>query len=173
MSTSVTTILSVIQENTFTVADMQRRLGLLRQCIETSLFTESDIPFLEVCTNNLLQEKNTEDAQAVIAWGETVLTSFTHDTVGTKMSAIQTAIDDLPVLTLYIPTEFPSEEIRTIGQWCRAQCDASLLMNVHIDPDVVGGCAFVWNDAYHEFSFRTRIKEHVGIITTTLSDYAK
>jgi F0F1-type ATP synthase delta subunit len=126
-----------------------------------------------VCTENISKEGDEDDVQAVLAWGEPVLAAFTREDVHKKMIDLHAAIEDLPLLTLYIPMEFSSAEMTTIGQWCRTQCDQSILLDVHIDAHVVGGCAFVWNDTYHEFSFRSRIKEQAGVITNTLSSYAK
>jgi len=175
MNNETQTLLSHIVENTYTVGDIHRRLGTLRQTVEHVLFTQSNIPFMEACAEFLSRtdEVDTQDVRALEQWGEPVFKAFTQQNVAARISSLQTEIDMLPVLTLYIPVEFPAEEITFLGQWARTHCHESVMMDVHIDPAVVGGCAFVWNDAYHEFSFRTRIKEHVGIITTTLSDYAK
>lgn len=172
MSSDTQHILASMCSNTFTVTDMHRRLGLLRECVEVALFHESEIPFNEVVITKLQQRGSTGDVAAVTAWADAVFSAFTASTSATKMTALQAAIDELPVLALYIPVVFPDEELALIGQWCRIQCDPSVLLDIHIDPGVVGGCAFVWNDTYHDFSFRRKLAAHPNLITTELSTYA-
>jgi F0F1-type ATP synthase delta subunit len=88
-----------------------------------------------------------------------------------ELNELHQAVDALPVMTLYIPVAFPEVELAGIAQWARQECAPLLLLDIHIDSQVVGGCAFVWNDRYHDFSFKTQVKKYPGVITQQLSTY--
>jgi len=173
MSSRTQGLLTYMLRNTYTGNDLHRRMGILRQCVEHALFTQGDISFDQACEAFLSDDVLEGDAQAVRQWGAQVLTAFTQQNISAHMNDLHAEVDLLPVLTLYIPKELPHEEIDSIGLWSRAQCDEKVLLDIHIDPEVVGGCGFVWNDTYHEFSFRSKIKEQTGVITELLSGYAK
>lgn len=172
MSSDTSTLVAHISSNTFTVVDVQRRVGLLRECLETTLFHESETSIIDALTTCLRERGSQSDASAVIAWGEPFLLSFTQKNIAEQIVLLHLAIDALPILTLYIPTEFGEEELTMLGQWCRSECDASLLLDIHIDPNVAGGCSFVWQDRVHDFSFHNKLAQHKGLITSMLSEYA-
>jgi hypothetical protein len=168
------TVLSHILKNTYTVGDINRRLGVLRQTVEHVLFTHSDTAFMEACATFLsrVDEVDAEDARALLQWDEPVFTAFTQQNVAARMTELHAMVDSLPLLTLYIPVAFPLDEMTSIGQWARANCDENVIMDVHIEPDVVGGCAFVWNDTYSNISFKSKVKEQKGLVTEVITGYA-
>lgn len=173
MSNEATKLVAQMNVNTFTVADLYRRVGLLRECLDEALFHESKTPFAQVLIT-CLEEKGTKaDAVAVAQWGQEVLSAFSRINISKSMQAVHTVIENLPVLTLYIPVLFPEEEIMMLGKWCRETCGATVMMDIHIDPNTAGGCSFVWNDTFHDFSFRSRLKENPDVITSTLSAYVE
>lgn len=172
MSSETSSLIATITTSTFTVATIHRRVGLLRECVEAALFHESGEDFMSVLTSCVEEKGSQSDATAIMAWGEDVLRTFTRANIATTMTAVHTAIEALPVFTLYIPVMFPEEDIADIGMWCRAECGATVLLDIHIDPNVVGGCSFVWNDTFHDFSFRSRMKTQPGVVTNALSEYA-
>lgn len=168
-------VLHHILQNTFTIDAVHRRVGILRHCLETALYQDtrdSAYTRYEACLSST-QNATEVDIDAVRAWGEEVFRQFTANTLRTKMRTLHQEIEALPVLPLYIPVPFPEAEIAQLGVWCRKHCHEQLLFDIHIEPRVAGGCAFVWNDVYHDFSFRSRAKAYPGIITDLLSHYAE
>ena len=166
-------VLQQILKNTYTANDAYRRLSSLRECVEDALYTESGLSFKEECEQYFDAMENGHDARAIRAWGADVLSSFTRDNVSEKIKALHEALEDLPLMTLYIPVEFPDEEMNELGHWFRKQVHEEALLDVQIDAATVGGCAFVWDDTYHDLSFGARMKEQSGFITNILEGYAK
>lgn len=166
-------IVNMIVSNTYTVQDLERRLGVLRGCVEAALFTETDMPYLEECAVYLDTHASAVDAHAVREWGESVLNAFSQSNVRTLIKKIQTMAEELPILTIYVPCEFSDPEIKPISEWCRKEESQHMMLDVHVDAAVVGGCAFIAGDTYQEISFTTRLQESPQLITNLLSGYAR
>lgn len=172
MSNDTQALVTQMSLNTFTVADMNRRVGLLRECFEVALFHVSELSTAQVCTQHLANHFEQNDVAAITQWLDLAISKFTRVNLASHIKAIQSAVDEMPVLTLYIPVPFPEQEVTVIGTWCRAQCHESVLLDVHVDTNVTGGCSFVWQDTVHNFTFQSRVKDHPGLITRLLSSYA-
>jgi hypothetical protein len=157
--------------NTYTVADMRRRLGLLQESVELALFNDQTTDELAAIKLAIAERGQEQDMAAVIAWGDTVFSAFTTSNIREQITQIQKSVDVLPVMTLYVPVIFPESELAAMANWCREECATQLLFDVQIDPQVAGGCAFVWNDTYHDFSFRAQSKKKPGVITEHLNSY--
>lgn len=169
----VPALLERIQKNTYTVGDVSRRVGILRECLETVLFSDETGSLTDGCIAHLQSLKSSPDVDAVIAWGAEVYESFSQSTVSEKIIALQKMVEELPVLTLYLPVPFKDAELAVVGKWCRENCDPHIVLDVRIEPEVVGGCGFVWNDVYHEFSLKSRMREQRGVVTEALTAYEK
>ena len=166
-------LIGTIVSNTYTTHDLERRLGVLRGCVEAALFTETELSYLEECTLYLGNQASEADAHAIKEWGEPVLTAFSQNNVGPLIKELQTAAEQLPTLMIYLPCTLPERELETIAQWCREERAPRTMLDVHIDVSVVGGCAFVSGDTYQEISFRSRIKDSPQLITHLLEAYAR
>jgi len=172
MSGDTSALLKKMLENTYTQADMYRRLSVLRQCVEYAVFTDTGMSYEEECTLFLSKIDNQEDAVAVQAWGDDVFRVFTKMNISKTMKDLQEAVDALPLLKLYVPVEFPEDEVGKTAKMCREKLREGMLLDMHVDPQVAGGCAFVWDDTHHDFSFHSRMKAVPGAITSELQKYA-
>jgi hypothetical protein len=150
---------------------MRRRLSLLRECAEVALFTDQSVDTAKAFQVALSNRAQKEDVVAMETWAMEFVTSCTVNTLHTQLSVLQDAVDTLPVLTLYVPVLLPEVELATMAKWCREEVVQNVLFAIHVDAKVVGGCAFVWNDAYHDFSFTARSKKHPDLITQKLHSY--
>jgi peptidoglycan/LPS O-acetylase OafA/YrhL len=75
----------------------------------------------------------------------------------------------MPKVTLYIPVHFSIAQIERIGTWFRTQVQADILLDLKIDPDAVGGCAFVYKNTFHDVSFSYFVNQHVHEIGVRLA----
>lgn len=166
-----TTVLESLCTNTYTVADMRRRLGLLQESAELALFNDETTDVVVAIKAAIAKRGRESDVAAVADWDDAVFSQFTTNNIREHIAALQQAVDALPIMTLYIPVAFPSEELAAMADWCRQECAPQLLFDVQIDPAMAGGCAFVWNDTYHDFSFKAQSKKQPGVITEHLNTY--
>ena len=151
---------------------MRRRLGLLQEGAEVALFNNQTTDTVAAIKAAITSRGNESDVATMMEWEDVMFAQFTASNIRERITALQQAVDALPVMTLYIPVAFPAKDLASMATWCRAECAPQLLFDIRIDPKMAGGCAFVWNDTYHDFSFRAQSKQHPGVITKHLHTYA-
>jgi hypothetical protein len=166
------TLLQALCATTYTVADMRRRLGLLQEGAEVALFNKQTTDVVAAIKATITNRGNESDVAVMMEWEDAMFAQFTASNIRERMLALQQSVEALPVMTLYIPVAFPKADLASMATWCREECAPQLLFDVRIDPKVAGGCAFVWNDTYHDFSFTAQSKKYPGVITKHLQTYA-
>jgi hypothetical protein len=68
-------------------------------------------------------------------------------------------IGNLPVVTLTLAIHPTAEEIRQLGQWFRQNVDSQILLDIHQDPEIIGGCRLIWQGFEGDFSLRRKFKK--------------
>lgn len=96
---------------------------------------------------------------------------FTPATLVTKINNMLKESESLPTMTLYVPVAFGDKQLALISQWVRANVEANILFDVHVDPRVVGGCAFVYKDRHFDWSLRRYLRSKRGMVTSLLNAY--
>ena len=167
--------LKKICENTHTTNDFHRRLGLLQECLEEVLYHDdahADINSrITLGVAHAQKVGTSEDAQALEEWGVAVWSLFQIRNVVAVITKIKEEGELLPVLTLYIPVAFDTQGTKLVSVWCRENINPQILLELVVDSKVTGGCAFVLNDTYHDFSLRHAVEQNKGIVTQLLSSY--
>lgn len=168
MSSRLTPILAT----TYTVADMHRRIALWRAILEEVVFTEENIPDPNELTKTIVALCDERDVPVVSAWPAAVWHGVTNQNLATEAKELVAAVKTVPATTIYVPAVLAATDTAVLGAWCRSECGIELL-DIKIDPRVVGGCGVVGaNATYYESSLRTRLKEAPGTITALVSAYA-
>jgi hypothetical protein len=159
--------------NTYTVADMHRRIGLLKASLEKVLFSNAsadDVAQEAVAYAQSIAEE--KDKDAVVQWELEVWKRFDAQNLSTQLEVLTKSVALLPVLIVYIPVEFDVVATASLGTWCRENISAKLLLDLHVDPAVTGGCAVVSRDTYVDLSLHSKLREHTGAVTELLNTYA-
>lgn len=171
MSSDATALLTRIKQNTYSQGELYRRLGILRECIEYAVYTNTGLSQVEECENFLAKVEDQDNAEAVRKWGAAVFDAFNQQNTSDLLHELQEKAHAMPLLIVYIPVEFPPEEVTKLGVWCRENVHEDIVLELHIEPTVVGGCAFVWNDTYHDFSFHGRREAVLSAIAEEMAKY--
>lgn len=138
--------------NTYTTDDFIERLGLMRKYYNTRLFTDGENTKLR----DLLLEDCDERTLTVL---EDWVTTFTNESIQPlviyeALDSIQEDMAGLPAVTLYVPVRFSPEETEKFGMWFRENVQPNILLSLRIDPRATGGCSFIWNDVFYDFSLK-------------------
>ncbi len=162
--------LSLILKHTYTKPDLHRRLRLVREYLEGKLFagaSETLAGFLSA--NGATQE----DVIEMAYWGDEFFTQFSRENVYAKLKVLADEANELPILSLYVSYEPNSYETGQLGEWCRKNVDPKLLLELHIDPIILGGCAFVWNGLYRDYSLGYYLRQKKSEIAEIFEKYEK
>ena len=165
-----------LHSQTYTVTDLHRRLRLMQEALESVLFAPPQqlrVPPLLTRLTEALAAAAEEDRTALLSLEESIWNSFTPATVTASMQNIHTQADALPVMKLYVPVHFTDKQLAPLAAWARAEVEPGLLFEVMVDPQVVGGCAFVYKDTHFDWSLRRYLRAKKGMITALLNAYGE
>jgi len=160
--------------NTFTKSDFYRGLGVAREYLERIFYNTDDSDDNVKAEQVVLYAQNSGDgasADLIRGWGGEVFSTFTRDNLYSRLDELKESAEKLPELTLYVPVDLDAEGVTLIGSWCRKNIDTSLLLNIIVDPSAIGGCKFVWNGAYRDFSLGYFLEKKPGIVSNLLHEY--
>jgi F0F1-type ATP synthase delta subunit len=147
----VNSLIQKVIDNTYTKNDIARRTRLLREYLEKTFFT----PEMNELTKFLIsRQATTDDIDTFLSWGEEFFKTFSQANIYAILSDIDERVKHAPVVVLYIPYDpVPAETIK-LGKWFRRHVHDGILVDLHTDPSLLGGCAFVWKGMYRDYSLR-------------------
>lgn len=167
-------LLKTMLSNTYTFHTMRHRLALLKEFLETTVYAAEQSQSPEMNLDTFLQQyQDDPSAQAMREWGSEFFSAFTAETMYDLIAAISDALEKLPSVTVYVPILFNEQEIASIGEWFRTNIHEHTMLDVRVDPSVVGGCGFVWNGHYYDYSFAYFLNKHRDELVAYLDSYGK
>lgn len=86
----------------------------------------------------------------------------------TKLEKLVGTIKPLTMYTAFVPDE---EGIKLIGGKLRTLYSDKLVIDLKYDPELIGGCAFIWNGVYKDYSIRSRIGTDKNKILNSFKSY--
>lgn len=164
-------LLDNLLNTTYTNTAAHRRLGLLRHGLEVVLYQDEQESVTAGWQAYTATIDNPADRTTLQALGTDWLASVTTSNVASTLEQLQTELALLPVFRLTVPCTLDEDAAATISDWCRTNLQPKVLLALTVDPDTVGGCAFVWNDVYHEYTLSTRLRAAPRTIPELLQTY--
>ncbi len=157
-----------ILKSSYTKTDIGRRTRLLREYLEKSFFT----PEKSEMTKFLIsRQATTDDIDTFLGWGEGFFRAFTKENLYSFISAVNSRMKKLPIVTLYIPYEPVPAEIIKLGRWFRGNVSEEVLVDLHTDPSLLGGCSFVYRGVYRDYSLRYYMMKKRAQIEKIITEY--
>ncbi len=159
-----------ILANTYTKTDLTRRSRLLREFLEKTFFTPDE----EEMTKYLIsRQATTEDIDAFLTWGKDFFAAFTHENTYKILESLKNQAKSAPVVILYIPYDAVGAEVVKLGRWMRRHVHKDVLLDLHTDPTLLGGCAFVWHGVYRDYSLRYYMLKRREEIHSLIGQYVQ
>jgi hypothetical protein len=156
-------------ENTYTTDDLVERIGLMRKYYGVKLFVEGSTASL---ADVVAAECEPHTLNAVEHWEKRFLESDVQPLVVYEaLDTVQEELAGVPAVTLYVPVRFAPDQIEKLGMWFRENVQPNMLLSLHIDPRATGGCGFVWNDVYYDFSLHYYLDRERRAITDMFNQY--
>jgi hypothetical protein len=159
--------IKIMLPNTFTKADMLRRIRYAREFLEQEYYvSKPDLP-----TFLLSKHATTDDMDAMISWGDAFYKSFAKNTMYNLFNTISEKVKKMPAVNMYIPYEPVPAEIVKLGTWFRKNTYPNILIDLHVDYTLLGGCAFAWKGMYRDYSLRYFMQKRRDEIGKLISEY--
>jgi hypothetical protein len=169
-----TYLLQKILSNTYTKPDFYRSINVVQEFLEHAFYNTDDADDSNHTERIVRQVRMSGDiavAERIEQWGDVVLSVFTRENLYEKLKELKDEIEGLSEFVLYVPTAFGPREVELIGQWCRENMNRTIVLNFVVEPDAVGGCAFVWEGVYYDFSLDHFIKKKEAEIARIILSY--
>lgn len=166
---NVNQLQQIILSNTFTKADYLKRVRLMRAYLEQQFFTSEKMSFADFLAKLKISQR---DREAILPYSQEMFKFFTYDNTYLLIDGLLASMKSLPLLTLYLAVILDDYQIDDLGKWFRQNLNPELLMEVHCNPALVSGCAFVWNGKYRDLSLHNFISKKQELITSIIQAYA-
>ena len=163
-------LLHTILNKAYTKSDALRRLHLLREYLEQSLFsTDSNLTL-----NDFLDQQNSsdEDYYIMTSWKKSLYNSITQENLYKIINAISEEIKSYPTIIIYLPHKPENKDIKKIGSWFHKNISENILIDIKTDEEKIGGCAFVRNGIYFDYSLHHYIQKNRESILNLINEYA-
>lgn len=150
-------IISTIIANTFTTADLNRRLSYIREFGQEIVYHPDD----KISLTDFLESKLAaiSDIATFTILGDNALSGFDKDNIYGIINNLEADLKNLPVITVYLPYPPETDEIVRLGKWFRTAMNNDVLMDLKVNKELLAGCAFVWKGIYHEFTLHFFMKK--------------
>ena len=156
-----------IMKGSFDKGTIIRRIGVARQYLEQVYFTPNKQPFGEWAPKAGIKK---EDISILTELDGPFWDSFTRETMYKTLDEIRDTIGALPTIGLYVPHRPKSADEVLYGEWLRSKVNPQLVMDIHVDDGVVGGCAItadgMWRDYSIRYYMRKKREDVINILTT-------
>lgn len=91
------------------------------------------------------------------------LTEFNHNNLYEIFDEVEKKIKSLEPLILYLPLSLPEEEIVKLYLFIRNNLQP-ILLEIKVDPSLIGGAALAWRGIYQDYSLKVRISQQRDMI---------
>lgn len=164
--------LQKILRNTFTKQDFYTRIGLVLECLEHSAHgLDGGESKAAHCAEYAKNKNKSSIAPYFLEWGEEVFGIFNTENIYNQIRDLKEKAGNLPELVLYVPVDLTGKGIEGVGGFVRERLGENVLIDLVIEPNSLGGCAFVWNGKHYDFSLNHFLEEKRADITSLIKSY--
>ena len=160
----VKAIFAIIAEDTYTLSQLQKRLGFLREQMTRQFFGASpaktaytppeERDWLQIVSKQLESHVTKENIYQIFAQLEADVKNTSH-------------------LVIMLPFLLPPAQTSALGKWLREQFNASIFFEPKLDSNLIAGCALIWKGVYKDFSLRQKVEDQRQTIFADFGQYLK
>ena len=149
-------------ESSYTKKQALSRLELIRQNIQSKLFTKET-----------QGSKPSDDQVWVDSLNPEVLAELTKENSSQIFDSSKQEIETLKLLIVYLSFDPEKESIDKIGKWVKENISKDMLMEIKISPKLIAGCALSYNGFIKDFSIKSRIEQNRAEVLANLQRFNK
>ncbi len=146
-------------------------LEVWRYLTEQAVF-KNDNSSKEERFSQAMSRLSAEEKAVVAMWspGEW-LKDITDENFSTYVEGLREWINNVPLFTIYVPFELPREELVGFSEFLRSDNDKERLLEVKVDPNMIGGCAFIVDGVFYDYSLHGRLRRSPEIMSDIFNSY--
>lgn len=157
-----------LKKVSFTKADLNNRLNLLRSYLENRFFAKKSKPLVVFLQN---PEINPEDSLAIKKLSKNFFAAFDKNNAYSLLSTIEKTAEKDEVLKVYLPVEFTGKEKDKVASWFKDNLAVDYIIDIEVDPSLTLGFSFASKGVYHDFSLKYFVNKLRPQIKSILERY--
>jgi len=164
-----------ILSTAYTVDMAHHQVSVLQTVLEQALYHAvggSNQPLEKRFTAALRTLEDEANKGALRSWGTDWLEPITRTSLQTELQALRKWLTGVPTLLLYVPVTFDTATIAKLSQWVRQEVNESVLLDIKVDANMIGGCSFVHKAIYYDRSLHGRLRLAPETVSEILDTYA-
>lgn len=163
------TLSATILNNTYTKKDLQRRLRLLRQYLESKEYKKGS----KMTLSTFLKTKETseDDLQAMKSWGSSFWKKFNKKNLYSLLKKLKEEFEEVDVITVFSPIELDAAAREKMGNWFKKNISDNILIDLRYDPTLSIGCALVHHGRWGDFSLGYFLRDKRNDIMKIIEAY--
>lgn len=162
-----------ILQGSHTIVQAQHYVEIWRTLTEQAVFSTDNRSLTEKF-DEAKENLSLVDQLVVEQWSPADwLATITPENFPTFVERLREWVVTIPAFVVYVPVELPPNALRDLTQLLRDAKGEDWLLEIKIDPNVIGGCAFIVDDVYHDYSLHGRLQQQPEIISEILDVYDK
>lgn len=155
----------------FTETQIMRNISLVRRFLEQYFFSKSAGSLIEKIDLFSQEEELSIPEKELLKKCLTEYESiFSVETFYDAFEDLTAQIRSVTRFVLYTSITLPDEQVKTIALWVRSNIHPRILLDIKTDTSLVGGCAFVWNMKYHDYSIISQFEKNTPRIISFVTD---
>ena len=140
--------LAVILKDTFTLSQFKKRVKTLHSTLSEKFFG-----------GRQGEAVTAEESAWFKLLPQEFLGSFNKDNLSQAITNLNSQIDKMPILTIYLPFEAEADILNQLGIKVRTTFGENFLMDIKYNPLLIAGCALSWKGIYKDYSLHQKIAE--------------
>jgi len=141
--------LSYILQTTYTLTDLKHRVRLLGNYFENKLFSDNQ---------KFIGEQSASDANWIKSLSEDFLNQFNKANLNQILQDLDDQLKKITPLIVYIPFTATQDQIQEIGSYARKLFNQNLVLEIKLDPSLIGGAALVLKGVYKDYSIKASVQ---------------
>lgn len=155
-------ILTTILKNTYSLTQLKHRLRVLKSYLSSRLFGRES-----------KEEFATQDSTWLSSLPPGFLQQFNKDNISGIFNEMETKINKLKTLTMYLPFDADEQTLAQIGDMVRKTFTSLIVLDIKFDPNLIAGTALSWNGVYKDYSLRSQIDARKGEILESFKKFLR
>lgn len=151
---------NLLLTQSYTLHQLNERLQFLKGYLQSQIFGTKDT-----------RGFSSEDLTWLSSQPPTLTSDITKDNIDSIFDDLEKKIKEVKALVMFIPTDFPADTIKDIVTRLRKDYGNNFLIDLKTDPNLIAGCALVWNGIYKDYSLRGKMNERKDEILSILKKW--
>lgn len=155
-------ILEQILADTYTTSTLKKRTKALKAYLTEKYFGLGNSENINVDREELIWLKSLTS---------NFLALFRKEDFNDIFHSIETFLDNIMPLTIYLSFDPGEEEIKSISKFIRSNFNQNIILDIKLDYSLIGGCALIWKGVYKDYSLKSNIQVNKEQIFSSFRKY--